>query len=52
MAIRDVRASDAVRAWAEQQSAVPVSAPREVYFADFVTAAAGDLVCDVAQPME
>jgi DNA-binding transcriptional MerR regulator len=45
-------AFDAVRAWTEQCDAVPVSAPREVYFADFVNAAAGDLVCDVAQPIE
>ena len=45
-------AFDAVRAWTEQESAVPVSAPREVYFADFVNAAANDLVCDVAQPIE
>jgi DNA-binding transcriptional MerR regulator len=45
-------AFDAVRAWTEREGAVPVGAPREVYFADFVNAGPDDLVCDVAQPIE
>ncbi|MFG2042273.1 MerR family transcriptional regulator [Dactylosporangium sp. NPDC048998] len=45
-------AFDAVRVWAEREGAQPTAAPREVYFADFVNAAPGDLVCDVSQPIE
>jgi DNA-binding transcriptional MerR regulator len=45
-------AFDAVQSWAEREGLPTTAAPREVYFADFAAAAPGDLVCDVAQPVE
>jgi DNA-binding transcriptional MerR regulator len=45
-------AFDAVKSWADREGLATTAAPREVYFADFGAAAPGDLVCDVAQPVE
>jgi DNA-binding transcriptional MerR regulator len=45
-------AFDAVRLWAEREGVPAAGSPREVYFTDFDNAAPGDLVCDVALPIE
>lgn len=44
-------AYDTVAAWISQQNLTIDGSPREVYFADFATAAPGDEVCDVAFPI-
>ncbi|MEV6212657.1 MerR family transcriptional regulator [Kitasatospora sp. NPDC051914] len=44
-------AYDAVFEWAHAEGRAVVSSPREVYFADWATAAAGDPVCDIAVPV-
>jgi DNA-binding transcriptional MerR regulator len=44
-------AYDAVESWAAEHGEQVTGAPREVYFADFMDAADGDEVCDVAYPI-
>jgi DNA-binding transcriptional MerR regulator len=43
-------AFDAVAQWVEARGLTCAGSPREIYFADFVAATAGDEVCDVAYP--
>jgi DNA-binding transcriptional MerR regulator len=45
-------AYDAVAAWVTAQGLNAAGAPREIYFADFISAAPADEVCDVALPIE
>ncbi|MEV7182390.1 MerR family transcriptional regulator [Kitasatospora sp. NPDC093679] len=45
-------AYDAVFEWAKAGDRTVVSAPREVYFADWAAAADGEPVCDIAVPVE
>ncbi|MFD9126151.1 MerR family transcriptional regulator [Kitasatospora sp. NPDC059571] len=44
-------AYDAVFEWAKAEERTVVSAPREVYFADWAAAGDGDPVCDIAVPL-
>ena len=44
-------AYDAVATWIDAQGLAVAAGPREVYFTDFVAAAPGDEVCDVAFPI-
>jgi effector-binding domain-containing protein len=45
-------AYDAVSKWIDAQGLAVADAPREVYFTDFMAAAPGDEVCDVAFPIQ
>jgi DNA-binding transcriptional MerR regulator len=45
-------AYDGVAGWAASQGVAVTGSPREVYFADFVSARPADEVCDVALPIE
>lgn len=45
-----LQAYDEVYAWLEEHKFTPAAPPREIYFADFGTAAPAEEVCDIAVP--
>ena len=45
-----LQAYDEVYAWLGEQGLTPSAAPREIYFADFMSAGPEDEVCDIAVP--